>query len=173
MFRIRVTRDQDGDADADPDADMTRPRSWENGTLAQALIESDHPQFSPFNPSHTPPPSTPSLRQSVPDDIISLARVTLENRPTGQNAETLDDPFRGGRLLEDGSSADPASLGIAVYLAGQSESVGGDVIGGVDYETAAREEVEYQLYNVPRVSPLLMMVVRMEKRETGKLIRRC
>jgi len=55
-------------------------------------------------------------------------------------------------LLEDGSSADPASLGIAVMLAGASEQVGGDVIGGVNYSTAAQEEVQYQLYNVPRVS---------------------
>lgn len=54
--------------------------------------------------------------------------------------------------MEDGSSADPASLGVAVLLAGESESVGGDVIGGVNFSVAAREEVEYQLYNVPRVS---------------------
>jgi hypothetical protein len=42
---------------------------------------------------------------------------------------------------------------VAVLLAGESESVGGDVIGGVNFSVAAREEVEYQLYNVPRVSP--------------------
>lgn len=128
--------------------------SWENGTLAQAIIEFDYPAFSPFNTSLTPPTTTPSLQSSVPEPIINLARITLENRPTDQNAGTLNDPFRGGRLLEDGSSADPASLGIAVLLAGTSEQVGGDVIGGVNYSTAAREEVEYQLYNVPRVSRL-------------------
>lgn len=64
----------------------------------------------------------------------------------------MNNPYQGGRLLEDGSSADPASLGIAVMLAGASEQVGGDVIGGVNYSTAAQEEVQYQLYNVPRVS---------------------
>ena len=37
-------------------------------------------------------------------------------------------------------------------LAGASEQVGGDVVGGVNYSTAATEEVQYQLYNVPRVS---------------------
>jgi hypothetical protein len=37
-------------------------------------------------------------------------------------------------------------------LAGASQQVGGDIIKGVNFSTAATEELQYQLYNVPRVS---------------------
>lgn len=126
--------------------------SWENGTYAQAVIETQYPSFSPFASSLSPPSSSTSLRQSIPIPIIDIARQTLQNRPTS-NSSILNNPMRGQGLLEDGSSADPASLGIAVLMASASDGPGSEVINGVTYEVAAEEELQYQLYNVPRVSP--------------------
>jgi hypothetical protein len=124
---------------------------WENGTLAQALIEYDNPTLSPFDTNFSP---SVLASNPIPSNVLTLARVTLQNRPTTSQA-ILDSPFAGGSLLNDGSSADPASLGVAVIMANVSEQASGQAeeINGIRYGAAAREEEQYLLYNVPRVSP--------------------
>jgi hypothetical protein len=124
--------------------------SWENGTLAQALIEHDNPTLSPFDTNFSP---SVLASNPIPSQILTIARVTLENRPTTSQA-ILDNPYAGGSLLSDGSSGDPASLGVAVIMANVSEQASGQAeeIKGIRYGAAAREEEQYQLYNVPRVS---------------------
>lgn len=59
--------------------------------------------------------------------------------------------MQGWGLLPDGSAADPASLGIAVMMAGMTDAPD---VNGVGYTDAAREQLEYLLYEVPRVSAM-------------------
>lgn len=53
-------------------------------------------------------------------------------------------------MLEDGAAADPASLGIAVMLA--NHSTGNAEVNGLRYGDAVEQELNYLLYDVPRVS---------------------
>lgn len=77
----------------------------------------------------------------------------MRNRPA-----TNQSGINGGSsLLEDGSSADPASLGGAILLA--NASTGNALVNGVGYGDAARMELAYLLYNVPRVSGSLCLIV--------------
>ncbi|GHJ83778.1 hypothetical protein NliqN6_0180 [Naganishia liquefaciens] len=127
--------------------------SWENGTKAEALLEYSYQDFSVFAPTFGNPLTDLSLSQSIPDDIIDIARVTLEQRPSSSNSSNA--AFNGtgiGSLLEDGSSADPASLGIAVLLTNASQAVGTQEVKNVGWGQAAESELRYLLEEVPRNS---------------------
>ena len=130
-----------------------RSFSWENGTKAEALLEYSYQDFSVFAPTFGNPLTDLSLSQSIPDDIIDIARVTLEQRPSSSNSSNA--AFNGtgiGSLLEDGSSADPASLGIAVLLTNASQAVGTQEVKNVGWGQAAESELRYLLEEVPRNS---------------------
>lgn len=122
--------------------------SWENGTKAQAKLEYTYPDLSVFSTSSSsnPFPSQGSISSSQISQILDIARVTLQNRPA-TNTSGING---GSTLLEDGAAADPASLGGSVLLA---NAAGAESVKGVGYGDAARMEVAYLLYNVPRVSP--------------------
>ncbi|KAJ9120030.1 hypothetical protein QFC22_002927 [Naganishia vaughanmartiniae] len=119
--------------------------SWENGTKAQALIEYSYPDYSPFSADFGHP-----IKSNIPDEIIAIARTTLQNRPTSQSA---DGSNKGpGPLLQDSSAADPASLGIAVLLASLSSdpNVFQEKIKGVGYGEAAVSQLNFLLSGAKR-----------------------
>jgi hypothetical protein len=62
-------------------------------------------------------------------------------------------------LLKDDAAADPASLGIAVLLAGLDEGNAARNVSGTTYDKAVRDEVEYLLQVVPRVGWLGVYLV--------------
>lgn len=120
--------------------------SWENGTKAQAILESEYPSLSVFSPT-APLPLPASLPSGDISQIIDIAQTTLNNRPQWNVSA------HGGRtLLEDGAAADPASLGVAVLLA--NASTGNATVNGLAYGLAAQQELNYLLYDVPRVSSI-------------------
>lgn len=85
-------------------------------------------------------------------NVIPIAEMTLQKRPAANSSASL----RGGAsLLSDGSAADPASLGVAVLLA--NASTGNGQVNGVGYGDAATAELNYLLYDVPRVGRLAVM----------------
>ncbi|KAJ9103744.1 hypothetical protein QFC21_002204 [Naganishia friedmannii] len=127
--------------------------SWENGTKAQALIEYAYQDFSPFSPTFGNALTDLSLSQSIPDELIAIARTTLEERPSSSNQSGAALGGVGiGSLLQDGSSADPASLGVAVLLANASAAVGTQQVKNVGWGAAAESELRYLLERVPRNS---------------------
>lgn len=123
--------------------------SWENGTKAQALIEFAYQDFSPFSTTFGNPLTELSLSQSIPDEIIDIARTTLQQRPSSSNTSGV---VGVGSLLEDGSSADPAALGVSVLLANASAAVGTQEVKNVGWGEAAESELRYLLQEVPRNS---------------------
>jgi len=119
--------------------------SWENGTKAEAILEYTYPSLSVFSPTPPLPLPSPLPSGDIPQ-IISIAQTTMNNRPaSGTSAGT-----QGSTLLPDGAAADPASLGVTILLA--NASTGDAQINGVGYGTAASEEIDYLLYDVPRTS---------------------
>ncbi|KAF8665575.1 hypothetical protein AX16_000033 [Volvariella volvacea WC 439] len=110
-------------------------RSWELGTAAQALTEYSWPALSVFNVSAFPPPSPlpPSLNAS---DVLSIAHTVVLERP--HNTLAL--------IANEGSAADPASIGVAVLLANWTRTDRTDT----SYAEAAGEQLGFLLHDVPR-----------------------
>lgn len=111
------------------------------GTQSEAVLELTYPTLSVYSSSVFPlsDPLNPT-----PSEVVDIARYTLENRASKPANSTLT----GWSLLPDGAAGDPASLGIAVMMAGMTDAPDVD---GVGYSDAAREQLEYTLYDVPRV----------------------
>ncbi|EIW72178.1 hypothetical protein M231_01851 [Tremella mesenterica] len=119
-------------------------QSWENGTEAEAILQYKYPQYSVFSSSN---PFPSSLSQGDFQDVFNIAQVTLNNRPSANNASANT---TSASLLKDGAAGDPASLGISVLLANVSS--GNAQVKGVGYGTAAEEELNYLLNDVPKSS---------------------
>lgn len=82
-----------------------------------------------------------------------MAAATMQNRPRANGT----DAAAPGSLLEDGAAADPASLLIAIMMA--ENSVGNaQTIRGVGYGDAAIAQLRYTLEEVPRVSPIKILI---------------
>ena len=112
------------------------------------MLEREYPSLSVFSPTSPFPLPDPIPSQSIPK-ILSMAQVTLENRPDANGTA----PTAAGSLLEDGSSADPASLLQAIMMA--ERSVGNEQrIRGIGFGDAAIAQLRYTLEEVPRVSIL-------------------
>lgn len=130
--------------------------SWENGTKAQALIEFNYPDYSPYSTTFGNPLKDDRLANAVPDEIIAIARTTLENRPSSSSSDVPDSQgIELGPLLEDDSAGDPASLAIAVLLANASSNADPDETGeikGVGWGAAAESQILHLLVDVPRSS---------------------
>jgi hypothetical protein len=119
--------------------------SWENGTKAQAILESQYPSLSVFSPTDPLPLPSPLPSGDI-SQIIDIAQTTLQNRENPSAASK-----NGGLgLVPDAAAADPASLGVAVLLA--NASTGNAQVNGVGYGDAATAQLNYLLYDVPRVS---------------------
>lgn len=78
-------------------------------------------------------PAVPIVPGHVPEESNAIASYTITNKPAG----TL-------MFCEDGSAADPASLGISVLLANHTTDA--------DYMTAVNEENEWLFIHAPRTS---------------------
>ncbi|KAK7548100.1 hypothetical protein IWX46DRAFT_523809 [Phyllosticta citricarpa] len=108
-------------------AQLLATRSWEWGTLSEALLEWYNPQYSVFG--HDPFPNG-SIPRTDPNDVASLRYAT---RHIYLDSVTLADG--------DGSSADPASLGVSAVLRGAVQS---------SYKAAAQRQYEHLTTAVPR-----------------------
>lgn len=80
-----------------------------------------------------------------------MAEETMNNRPPSNTSASA---HGGSTLLEDDAAGDPASLGVTILLA--NASTGNAQVNGVSYGDAAREELNYLLYDVPRVGLFLV-----------------
>ena len=108
--------------------------SWELGTRAQALLELSVPSFSVLTPNIPLPPPT-SLNSSLENsltDIYTIAQNTVAVLPPPPSNGT-GQPLS----LGDGSSGDPASIGVAVLIANWTN------LSGEDYATAATAQIQY------------------------------
>jgi hypothetical protein len=108
--------------------------SWELGTRAQALLELSVPSFSVLTPNIPLPPPT-SLNSSLDNslaDVYTIAQNTVAALPSPPSNGT-GQPL----TLGDGSSGDPASIGVAVLIANWTN------LGGEDYATAATAQIQY------------------------------
>ncbi|KAL9712558.1 hypothetical protein Ac2012v2_003795 [Leucoagaricus gongylophorus] len=110
-------------------------KSWELGAAAEALTELSWPTASVFNGSALPPPAHLRLVSNA-SDVISIANEVVSTKP----ASSL--PLIAGQ----GSSADPASIGVAVLLANWTRSD----LSNDAYAKAAADQLAYLLKDVPR-----------------------
>ncbi|KAG6919278.1 hypothetical protein DXG01_007410 [Tephrocybe rancida] len=108
---------------------------WELGTAAEALTELSWPALSVFQPSAFPPPQhlNGTLNAS---DVLEIAVRTVSNKP----ASSLS------LIAEQGSAADPASIGVAVLLANWTRSDPSTTV----FASAASGQLEQLLHHVPR-----------------------
>ncbi|KAJ3505924.1 hypothetical protein NLJ89_g7157 [Agrocybe chaxingu] len=109
--------------------------SWELGTAAQALTELSWPALSVFNTSAFPPSSRLS-GSAIPTDVLNIANKTVSAKP----ADSL--PL----IPNQGSAADPASIGVAVLLANWTRT---DTRNSA-FADAASGQLEYLLDHAPR-----------------------
>ncbi|KAF5378135.1 hypothetical protein D9615_007521 [Tricholomella constricta] len=117
--------------------------SWELGTRAQAILSLNATAYSVLTPSTPlpPPPSIPDSLSSALEPFFDIARTTVANRGASNDNVTGPQP-----LKQDGSAADPASIGFAVLLANWTGQSGGD------YAEAAKDQLEFLQLKVPRTS---------------------
>ncbi len=114
-------------------ADLSK-HSWEWGTASEALLEAFDPKLSVYGASSTsfPKSSKGKIPVKQPADVLSLAYA---KKYIALNSDTL---VRG-----DGSAGDPASLGVAAVMLGQTNGA---------YLTAANKQASHLLTAVPRYS---------------------
>ncbi|KAL0566045.1 hypothetical protein V5O48_015972 [Marasmius crinis-equi] len=115
--------------------------SWELGTRAEALLEHDAPAFSVFHSPVPPSQSIPFGTQSSIVPVFSIAESVVSSRGNSNNNVAGPQP-----LVQDGSAADPASIGVAVLLANWTKK------GGQNYEGAAKDQLDFLYQKVPRAS---------------------
>ena len=140
---------------------LTIHRSWEIGTEAEALIESDASAYSVFYDASLPPPTGQSTNDSYNytalRPVLQIAYNAAANRSNSTDAQPI-------WYVEGGAAGDPASMGVAILIANwtgapqpelnvalnASTPKGVKMGRGVSYDRAAREQVEYLLNDVPR-----------------------
>ncbi|BGP27015.1 glycosyl hydrolase, family 88 [Rhodotorula toruloides] len=118
-------------------------KSWEIGTHLEAVLEFHYGSLSPFS---TSPSSFASPSPSVspfPTEVVSLVAPVVSSQPSGQL-----------QLIQDGSSADPASVGPFVILANLTLDKGGNVGGKNEQQVAeaAAGQLRALLEETPRSS---------------------
>ncbi|KAG6908570.1 hypothetical protein DXG01_004128 [Tephrocybe rancida] len=118
-------------------------QSWELGTRAQSILEMNATRYSVLSVSSSlPPPSSISDSLSSPlQPFFQIAHDIVDGRAKSNGNITGPQP-----LIKDGSAADPSSIGFAVLLANWTGQ------GGEDYASAAKDQLDYLEFNVPRTS---------------------
>ena len=106
-------------------------------------MEYNASSYSVFSSSGIPPPQQipPSLTDAL-EDVFSIARTIVANRSVSNGNITGPQP-----LIQDSSTGDPASIGVAVLLAnwtGQSSS------DRLDYAGAARDQLAFLFQKAPK-----------------------
>ncbi|KII90447.1 hypothetical protein PLICRDRAFT_38994 [Plicaturopsis crispa FD-325 SS-3] len=118
---------------------------WELGTRAQALLEWSATQYSVMSSTSLPPPaSVPSYEVSPISLVFDIAKSVVSGRAKSNGNVTGPQP-----LVQDGSAADPASIGPAVLLANWTGMGSAD---GLDYAGAAKDQLDFLFQNVPKTS---------------------
>lgn len=118
--------------------------SWELGTRSQAILELNATTYSVFSKTSLPPPA--SVQQNLVDPLspfFAIARSTVQGRAQSNNYTVGPQP-----LIQDGSAADPASIGVSVLLANWTGQDGGQI----NYGGAAKDQLDFLLQKVPRTS---------------------
>ncbi|KAI0260506.1 Six-hairpin glycosidase-like protein [Gloeopeniophorella convolvens] len=110
-------------------------RSWEIGTLAEALTEVEWSRLSTFAPGSVPPPPRLPWYEHA-SDVLTIAEDTIDQKANGTLA--LADG--------DGSVGDPASLGQAVLLCNWTRV---DLLD-TRFSSAAGEQLGFLLGFAPR-----------------------
>ena len=100
----------------------------------------DAPEYSVFSPTNIPEYGEPTPNV---EPVLAIAKKLLQEQARNEGAH----PLTNG----DGSSADPASLGVAVLLASVT---GRGKTDGVDYGKAAEAQLDYLYTKVPRTKVL-------------------
>jgi len=113
--------------------------SWELGARAQALLESDSPDYSVLTSGASIPPS--SKASSSLNDVFNISKTVVGNRSNSNRGAVGAQP-----LMADGSAADPASVGVAVLL---SNWTGQGSEDNLDYAGAAEDQLYFLYHNVP------------------------
>ncbi|KAF2118169.1 Six-hairpin glycosidase-like protein [Lophiotrema nucula] len=101
--------------------------SWENGTVAEAILEWDTPSASIWNAPFDESGNIPTLDVSNTPALSYIKPWILTNSVTLMDGE--------------GASGDPASVGTFAIMIGQSEKT---------YLDAAGRQVDHLLHDVPR-----------------------
>ncbi|KAF8635336.1 hypothetical protein AX15_000455 [Amanita polypyramis BW_CC] len=119
--------------------------SWELGTRAQAILSLNATGFSVYSSIPLPPPtSTDAFGSGNASGLVpffDIAKSTVLNRGKSNGNITGPQP-----LIQDGSAADPASIGFAVLLANWT----GQDIGQIDYAGAAKDQLDFLFQVVPK-----------------------
>ena len=125
---------------------MTDSHSWELGTRSQALLELNVPAYSVLS-SRQPLPPAPTIPLNLTDSmnaVLGIAHAVVANRSISNGNITGPQP-----LMNDSSAGDPASIGMAVLLAGYTGQWFKD---GLNYAGAAQDQLDYLLQVVPHTS---------------------
>ncbi|KAF9779463.1 Six-hairpin glycosidase [Thelephora terrestris] len=112
-------------------------KSWELGTLTEALLEYSWPQLSVFNAAASIPPARDLFTSDYPTDVVNIATTVVQNKPN----DSLP-------LMPDTAVGDPASIGPAVLLANWTRNDTNDA----RFSTAAGSQLSYLLTQAPRTS---------------------
>ena len=118
--------------------------SWELGTRSQAILELNATTYSVFSKTSLPPPA--SVQKNLVDPLspfFAIARSTVQGRAQSNNYTVGPQA-----LIQDGSAADPASIGVSVLLANWTGQDGGQI----NYGGAAKDQLDFLLQKVPRTS---------------------
>ncbi|KAL0949131.1 hypothetical protein HGRIS_009215 [Hohenbuehelia grisea] len=110
-------------------------QSWELGTAAEALTEYSWPSLSVFNSSAFPPPAHLSATNNS-SDVLDIVNKVINAKPADSK------PL----FPNEGSAADPASLGAAVLLANWTRTNKADT----KYSEAAGGQLDFLLHDAPR-----------------------
>ncbi|KAG8916218.1 hypothetical protein FRC01_003290 [Tulasnella sp. 417] len=102
--------------------------SWEIGTRIQTLLEVDFSSMSVFSSNYLTP--TPPSAQTL-NPVLDIARRVVNTRSSKQ-------------LVADGSSADPASIGVGVLLGNWTRAP------GANWDTAAEDQLDALMKDTPR-----------------------
>lgn len=108
-------------------------KSWEMGAASQALLEWRWSSISSTNPDLFPFPDT--LPEDYAEDVLHIAQTVVSKKAPDANT-----------LTPDGSSGDPASLGVAVLIANWTIEDKEDR----SYADAAAAQLKHILEDVPR-----------------------
>ena len=108
-----------------------------------------------YNASAIPLPN--GLDDGDVQELFDVAETTMNNRPASNTSLAS---HNGSMLLSDGAAGDPASLGVAVLIANYTS--GNAQVKGVGYGDAATSELNYLLYDAPRVSSARLRLAGLE-----------
>lgn len=118
-------------------SNLTSSHSWELGVEAQAFLELDSPRYSATTSGAKLPPSSANPPSSL-NEVFAIARNVISERGAISNSPQ---PF-----IQDVTSGDPPSVGVAVILANLTNQQSSD---GQNYRQAILNQFNY-LYTVPR-----------------------